>query len=579
MWPKLGYGILQCAVAAAVMLCAACTNAAGVDEDLAAEVYATLQRFCFECHGVERQEAGLRLDGRDALLASGVVEPGDPDTSELFRRVSLALGDDEVMPPRGETVPPQHVATLRRWIEHGAAWPKNPESLRHWAYVPPRRPALPEVKHVDWPRTPLDHFILRRLEDEGLQPSAIAQPEKRIRRVYLDLIGLPPTPAEVDAFVEDPTDAHYEAIVDALLQRPQFGERWARPWLDLARYADSHGFQRDNFRDIWAYRDWVIKALNHDMPFDQFTIQQVAGDLLPCATESQKIATGFHRCAPTNVEAGSLPEETRIEQVIDRVNTTGAVWLGTTMQCCQCHDHKYDPFTMRDYYQLLAYFNSTEQEADRANPQTPSSIKFQGPSMPLSDPARDARRAQKEQQLAQARREQQAPRAELQESLEQWVAGLIQQTGDAADSGNVDADSIPGPVAKAARAQPADWSEEERKQLLEYRVKQDAEYVKLQQRATSLAKQIKQLAPDTTLVMMELEQPARDAHIRTWRLSPERRVGSATHSGSASSGSGWLAQPFDAGPVAGDPRESACCSSDRESLVGGTLWAGPCDHG
>ncbi|MEK6238990.1 MAG: DUF1549 domain-containing protein, partial [Planctomycetales bacterium] len=240
-------------------------------------------------------------------------------------------------------------------------------------------------------------------------------------RVYLDLIGLPPSPREVHAYLSNPSDNRFEQLVDDLLQRPQFGERWARPWLDLARYADSHGFQRDNLRDVWAYRDWVIQALNADMPFDQFTIEQIAGDLLPNATESQRIATGFHRCTPTNVEAGSLPEETRIEQVIDRVNTTGAVWLGTTLECCQCHDHKYDPFTKKDYYQLLAFYNNTEMEADRAS-KSPSSIKFNGPSMPVSNPQRDAQRSELQKQLADVERRQATRRDELASGLETWLA-------------------------------------------------------------------------------------------------------------------------------------------------------------
>jgi hypothetical protein len=222
-----------------------------------------------------------------------------------------------------------------------------------------------------------------------------------VRRLYLALIGLPPTPAEVAAFAAEPSETRYQQLVDELLQRPQFGERWARHWLDLARYADSHGFQRDDLRDSWAWRDWVIQALNRDLPFDQFTIEQLAGDLLPNATEAQRVATGFHRCSPTNVEAGSLPEETRAEQVIDRVNTTATIWLGATLECAQCHDHKYDPFSMQDYYQLLACFNNTALEADRANPAQPSSIRFIGPEMPLSDPRHDEQRAALNSRLAE----------------------------------------------------------------------------------------------------------------------------------------------------------------------------------
>ncbi|NDD40972.1 MAG: DUF1549 domain-containing protein, partial [Verrucomicrobia bacterium] len=212
-----------------------------------------------------------------------------------------------------------------------------------------------------------------------------APPEALIRRLYLDLLGLPPTPVEVERFVQESGLSACEHLVDKLLSSPQFGVRWARPWLDYARYADSHGFQRDDFRDLWPYRDWVVNALNADMPFTQFTIEQLAGDLLPNATESQRVATGFNRSAPTNVEAGTDPEETRVNQIHDRVSTLGTVWLGATLECAQCHDHKYDPFTMRDYYGLFAFFNNTELEADRTNPKVPGSIQFKGPTMELRD--------------------------------------------------------------------------------------------------------------------------------------------------------------------------------------------------
>ena len=402
------------------------TAAAEPTVDFGREVYPILQRSCLECHGEKKQEGELRLDRREDFVDSGLAD-GNAEENELLRRITLPRGDDEIMPAIGEPLTRRQIATMRAWIDQGANWPEEFAVGRHWAYVVPTRGDLPVVSNANWPRTPIDHFVMRRLDLEGLKPSKRATPEKLVRRLYLDLIGLPPSPDEVNAFVRDPSDENYEAIIDNLMNRPQFGERWARPWLDLARYADSHGFQRDNLRDIWAYRDWVIKAMNDDMPFDQFTIEQVAGDLLPNATESQRIATGFHRCTPTNVEAGSLPEETRIEQVIDRVNTTGAVWLGTTLECCQCHDHKYDPFSMRDYYQLLAFFNSTELEADRANPKTPSSIKFQGPSMPLTNPERDARRSELQQEVKSIRQQLTARRTELDKDLEPWTAEYAEE--------------------------------------------------------------------------------------------------------------------------------------------------------
>lgn len=389
--------------------------------DFARDIYPIFRRSCFECHGAEKQEADLRLDQRASVLESGSIEIGRPDDSELLRRILLPRGHDEVMPAIGDPLPRSQVELIRRWIQQGAVWPDQVNVLRHWAYVAPTRPALPAVQQPDWVTSPIDHFVLRRLRDEGLSPSPKAEPEKLVRRVFLDLIGLPPTPQEVNAFAANPTRERYTQLVDELLSRPQFGERWARPWLDVARYADSHGFQRDNLRDVWAYRDWVIRALNNDMPFDQFTIEQIAGDLIPDATESQKIATGFHRCTPTNVEAGSLPEETRVEQVIDRVNTTGAVWLGVTLECCQCHDHKYDPFPQEDYYRLLAYFNNTEMEADRAS-KSPSSIAFKGPRMDLSNEERDAQRTELMQQIDKVKKELVERRKVLNRELGEWAA-------------------------------------------------------------------------------------------------------------------------------------------------------------
>ncbi|HTU17204.1 MAG TPA: PSD1 and planctomycete cytochrome C domain-containing protein [Gemmataceae bacterium] len=357
-------------------------------EELPRQVYALLQRACWECHGRQQHKGKLRLDTREFALKGGrsgaVIVPGNAEASDLYQRISAAKDSAEVMPPRGEPLSAAQAQLIRDWINQGARWPEGAPSGKHWAYIAPTQPALPTVRDRSWPRNAIDHFILARLEKEKLAPSPEADRAALLRRVSLDLIGLPPSPAEVDAFCADRSSGAYERLVDRLLASPQFGVRWARPWLDYARYADSHGFQRDDFRDLWPYRDWVVNALNADMPFDQFTIEQLAGDLLPGATEEQKIATGFNRSAPTNVEAGSEPEETRVNQVLDRVNTLATVWLGTTLQCVQCHDHKYDPFTMRDYYGLFAFFNNTAIEAERANPKVPGSIAFRGPVLTLS---------------------------------------------------------------------------------------------------------------------------------------------------------------------------------------------------
>jgi len=372
--------------------------------DLAPDMLAILRRNCFECHGPDKQEGGLRFDDGKAALAGGdsgiVIAPGRPGESEIVRRVTLPRTDDEAMPPQGRGLSPREIDAVRHWIASGAAWPAKAPAERHWSYVPPRKPAPPPGAAAP----SIDAFVAAAHAREGLAFTPEADRAVLARRVSFDLTGLPPSPAAVAAFVADPSPDAYERFVDGLLASEEFGVRWARMWLDLARYADSHGFQRDDLREVWAYRDWVVDAFNADMPFDRFTIEQVAGDLLPEADEKTRIATGFHRCTPTNVEAGTDPEESRLNQVIDRVNTTGAVWLGTTLECTQCHDHKYDPFKQSDYYRLAAYFNSTEPEADRANPKVPGSIRFLGPALTLSADPLAAERAEITRLLRDARR-------------------------------------------------------------------------------------------------------------------------------------------------------------------------------
>ncbi len=372
------------------------------DVDFARDVQPILRRACWECHSAGKREGGLALDQREAAFKGGdsgaAIVPGKAAESELIRRVKLPKSDSEVMPARGETLKKSEVATLEKWINAGAEWPAESKAASHWAYMRPQRPELPRVAQLEEAKTPIDRFVIARLEQEGLKLSPTADHATLVRRVFFDLVGLPPSPSELQAFVDEVRatgtesesqkfEAAFERLVDRLLASNQFGVKWARQWLDAARYSDSHGFQRDDLRDVWAFRDWVVNALNADMPFDQFTIEQLAGDLLPNPTEQQLIATGFNRNAPTNVEAGSDPEETRVNQVFDRVNTLGMVWLGTSLECCQCHDHKYDPFTMRDYYGLFAIMNNTELEADRSNPKVPGSIRFLGPEMPLKGAA------------------------------------------------------------------------------------------------------------------------------------------------------------------------------------------------
>ena len=319
------------------------------------DVLPILAENCFSCHGFDKKNrsADLRLDDRTAAVDSGAIVPGDPAASSVVERID-ATDPDVVMPPphSGKSLQPAQRDILRRWIASGA------EYEPHWAFAAPERCPPPDVPGVDHP---IDRFIRSRLVTAGLAPSSVAAPATLVRRVYLDLTGLPPSPADLAAFASDTRPDAYERLVDRLLASPQYGERWGRWWLDQARYADSHGYSYDRPRQIWRYRDWVVDAINADMPFDQFTIEQLAGDLLPEATEAQRIATGFHRNTQVNQEGGIDPEQYRIEAVFDRVSTTATVWLGMTIGCAQCHDHKFDPVEQREYYGLFAFFNDQDE--------------------------------------------------------------------------------------------------------------------------------------------------------------------------------------------------------------------------
>lgn len=332
---------------------------------------------CYSCHGSDLQQNGLRLDSLPAILKGSdygpVVVPGHSDKSRLVRR--LLAQERPQMPYGGPPLSSEQVATIRHWIDIGAPGPDDStpaaasKPLKHWAYLPPVRPALPAVKDTAWCRNPIDRFILARLEKENLHASPQADPATLLRRVYLDLIGLPPSPAELENFVADPSDAAYEKVVDKLFASPRYGEHWARQWLDLARYADSNGYEKDRIRTAWEYRDWVIRALNANLSFRDFTIDQIAGDMLPNPTDDQLIATGFNRNSMLNQEGGIDVDEYYYYTQVDRVNTTASVWLGSTLGCAQCHNHKFDPFPQKDYYRFLAFFNNSEHhitdEGDR----------------------------------------------------------------------------------------------------------------------------------------------------------------------------------------------------------------------
>lgn len=352
---------------ALMIACAICAQGmAGADQTVQfnRDVRPILSMKCYPCHGPDAntRKREIRFDVREELFGKtldgvDLLAPGKPDESELFRRV-IAPNSADLMPPAEAKLElsAQEVATLRAWIEQGAAWEG------HWAFIPPTKPAIPEVSNAVWPRNEIDYFILRQLDAAGLAPSEEADKATLLRRVSFDLTGLPPTPAEVDAFEADTSESAYEKVVDRLLASPHYGERMSFPWLDAARYSDTNGYQRDTIRIMWPWRDWVIQAFNDNMPYDQFTIEQLAGDLLPNATLSQKIATGFNRNHRINGEGGIIPEEYAVEYVADRVSTTSTAFMGITMECARCHDHKYDPFTQKEFYELFSYFNQVPEE-------------------------------------------------------------------------------------------------------------------------------------------------------------------------------------------------------------------------
>jgi mono/diheme cytochrome c family protein len=383
---------------------------------------------CHECHAGKRQEGGLRLNARETALAGGdsgqkAIVPSEPKASRLVRAIDGS--DPEFrMPPEGEGEPlsAEQVALISRWISEGANWPEaaefQPDRAEHWAWHKPKKSPLPNVQRADWPRQALDRFVLFRLEQDRLAPAPEASRYLLVRRVYLDLVGLPPTPAEVDAFVNDQAPGAYERMVDRVLADPAYGERWARVWLDLARYADSKGYGSDPLRNIWRYRDWVIEAFNRNLPYDQFTIEQLAGDLLPNPTPDQILATAFHRNTMANDEGGTDDEEFRVAAVKDRIETTMQVWMGLTMGCAKCHSHKFDPITQREYYQAYALFDQTE-DADRGD---------EAPLVPTPT-ARDRQRlADRHAQIAAIQSQLDTPPPNVDAELAAWEQAVRQQS-------------------------------------------------------------------------------------------------------------------------------------------------------
>ncbi len=375
--------------------------------DFQRDVRPILSDACYACHGPDpgTRMANLRLDVPGAAIVAG-----KPEESKAWKRITHANAALRMPPPQAHKVlTAEQKDILRRWIEQGAAY------QGHWSFKPPQRPAEPSVRNAAWARNPIDRFLLARLESEGLTPAAEADRRTLARRVSLDLTGLPPAPAEVDAFLADKSADAYERLVDRLMAKPQYGEHRARYWLDAARYADTHGLHVDNYREMWPYRDWVIKAFNRNMPFDQFTLEQLAGDLLPNPSMEQLIATGFHRCNITTNEGGSIEDEVAAIYAKDRVDTTGAVWMGLTVGCATCHDHKFDPITQKEFYQMAAFFrNTTQKPMDGNIPDTPPVIVVPG----------DADRARWESLLGeekQLRERREAYRQSARPAFEAWL--------------------------------------------------------------------------------------------------------------------------------------------------------------
>jgi hypothetical protein len=404
--------------------------------DFARDVEPVLRANCYGCHSGTQPKSQLRLDLRAGALKGGlggpVILPGKAGASRLIHRVEGA-GGEQRMPLKGAPLKPAEIATIRAWIDQGAVWPEPTETSsaavieKHWAYKKPVRLPVPSVRNKAAVTNAIDAFLLSKLESRDLSFSPPASKETLIRRVSLDLIGLPPTPADVAEFIADERPDAYEKLVERLLASPHYGERWARHWLDMARYADSNGFEKDDIRTNWKYRDWVIEAFNRDLPFDQFTVEQIAGDMLPNATVSQKIATGFHRNTMLNEEGGVDRDEAHFEVLVDRVNTTATVWLGSTVGCAQCHNHKYDPFTQKEYYQLMAFFTTA---AKTENVYGPTLRLWHEPKLDLATPEQAKRRAEIQKRIDELEAKLKTHTPELEREQRDWEKRVAEAAED-----------------------------------------------------------------------------------------------------------------------------------------------------
>jgi len=456
--------------------------------DFDKQVRPLLSEYCYTCHGpdVKQRKGDLRLDQKEGAFAKlgdhFVIVRGKPADSELVKRVSSKDREEMMPPPKSnKKLAPAQIELLRRWIAEGADW------KGHWSFTPPRRPEPPQVRHADAVRNPIDAFVIARLEQDGLAPSPAADKVTLLRRVTLDLTGLPPTPAEVDAFVADAAADAYEKAVDRLLASPRYGEHQAWPWLNAARYSDTNGYQGDGTRTMWPWRDWVIDALNRNMPFDQFTVEQIAGDLLPAPTLGQKIATGFNRNHMLNGEGGRIAEESRVDYVADRVDTTSTVWMGLTVGCARCHDHKYDPVTQKEFYQLYAYFNNLPESGgvDRKSSANPV---IELPSAEQSDRIAAAKKAVQDLE-AKFKEQEQKLRLE-QPKWEQQAA-----------------DKLPANIQALLKVPETQRNETQAKDLTTYYLANDAGRKKLTDEIDKAKKAVKSAEDSVTLVMVMDERP------------------------------------------------------------------------
>jgi len=458
--------------------------------DFDRQIRPLLSENCSHCHGPDRKmrKADLRLDTKEGAFTKlgdhFPIVPGKPDESEVYRRIA-SKDRDEVMPPpkSNRKLTPAQIALVQRWIAEGADW------KGHWSLSPPRRPEPPSVKQAAPVRNPIDAFIIARLEKEGLSPSPEADKVTLIRRVTLDLTGLPPTPAEVDAFVADGGTDSYDKVVDRLLASPRYGEHQAWPWLSAARYSDTNGYQGDGTRTMWPWRDWVIDALNRNLPFDQFTVEQLAGDLLPTPTAAQRIATGFNRNHMLNGEGGRIAEESRVDYVADRVDTTSTVWMGLTVGCARCHDHKYDPITQKEFYQLYAYFNNLPETGgvDRRGSANPV-LEFPSP--------------EQTEKIAAARKHLQSLDARSKEHEQKLRTEQAKWEQEAAGSAK-----LPPAILELLKTAETQRSEKQAKELTDYYFANDPERKKIADEVDKAKKALKSAEDAITLVMIMEERP------------------------------------------------------------------------